>query len=216
MDYDKRYIFLGPPGSGKGTQANRIAKNLHLPHIDMGNTIRHAIKTGTDAGLKAKSFVEAGQLVPAKIVIEMAMERLKKDDTKNGFILDGFPRSIEQADALEEYLAEKQFGIRVLNLQVPVEKIVERLGNRILCSHCGAVYNKVTKLPKVEGKCDSCDNALYIRADDNPDTIRNRFKTYEAETAPLIDFYKQRGNLVDVEADGDIDEITEAIMKVVS
>jgi len=216
MDYDNRYIFLGPPGSGKGTLAKRITDRLNLPHIDMGSTIRNAIKSGTASGLKAKSYVEAGELVPAEIVIAMAIERLNQDDTKNGYILDGFPRSIAQAEALEKYLTVKKMGIKVLNLHVPVEKIVSRLGNRILCSKCGAVYNRITMPPKVEGKCDVCVGDLYVRADDNPETIKNRFKTYEDETAPLIGFYTRRGNLVDIDADGDIDEIIENIMSVVS
>jgi adenylate kinase len=216
MKHNNRYIFLGPPGSGKGTQAKIIAGNLSVPHIDMGSTIRAAIKNGTEAGLKAKAYVEAGQLVPADIVIAMALERLKESDTKNGFVLDGYPRSIEQAEALEKFLTEKKMGIKVFNLQVPVEKIIARLGNRLLCSKCSAVYNRLTKPPKVEGKCDECKGDLYVRADDNPETIRNRFRTYEEETAPLIGFYSKQGNLVDVNADGEIDQITGNIVSIVS
>jgi len=216
MEHDNRYIFLGPPGSGKGTQAKIMAENLGVPHIDMGSTIRAAIKNKTEAGLRAKPYVDAGNLAPPDIVIAMALERLDTDDTKRGFILDGYPRSIEQAESLEKYLTKRNMGIKVINLQYPVEKIVTRLSNRLVCSVCGAVYNRGTKPSKVEGKCDECDGSLYVRVDDNPETIRNRFKIYEEETAPLIGFYSKRGMLVDVNADGDIEVITKKIMSVMS
>ncbi|MBU1023471.1 adenylate kinase [bacterium] len=216
MDRDKRYIFLGPPGSGKGTQAKIIAEKLGLPHIDMGATIRKAIKDKTATGITAKTFVESGKLVPGDIVIKMAEERLKQDDTDSGYILDGFPRSLQQAEALESYLRSKNSGINVINLQVPVETIVDRLSSRLMCTGCPAVFNTKTMPPKVEGICDKCGSELYVRTDDNPDTIKSRFGTYENETAPLIDFYSERNSLLNINADGGVEEITDSIMNVIS
>jgi adenylate kinase len=206
MELNKRYIFLGPPGSGKGTQAKVVADKLGLPHIDMGSTIRAAISKGTEAGRKAKEYVESGQLVPSDIVIAMAEERLAQNDTKSGFILDGYPRSISQAEALEKYLKDNKLNIKVLNLNIPVENVVERLSSRMMCRDCSAVYNTKTKPPK----------KLYVRADDNPDTIKNRFKTYEDETAPLIGFYSKKGALINIDASGDIDRITKNILDAIS
>lgn len=216
MESNKRYIFLGPPGSGKGTQAKVVAEKLGLPHIDMGSTIRAAISKGTEAGKKAREYVESGQLVPSDIVIAMAEERLKQDDTENGFILDGYPRSITQAEALENYLKTNELNVKVLNLGIPVENVVERLSSRMMCRVCSAVYNTKTKPPKHEGVCDSCNEELYVRADDNPDTIKNRFKTYEDETAPLIGFYSKKGALIDIDASGEIDQITKNILDAIS
>lgn len=216
VNHDNRYIFLGPPGSGKGTQAKIIAEKLGLPHIDMGSTIRAAIKNETPSGVEAKRFVEAGELVPNDIVVAMAEERLNQDDTENGYILDGYPRSIDQAQALENYLKSRELGIKVLNLQVPVGNIIERLTSRLMCSGCSSVYNTKTKPPKVEGVCDACGDELYVRADDKPETIQNRFKTYEDETAPLIGFYSERGAIINIDADGGIENITNNIVDAIS
>jgi adenylate kinase len=215
MDFNKRYIFLGPPGSGKGTQAKIVAKALDLPHIDMGSTIRAAIRNESEAGRMAKSYVDAGQLVPDEVVIAMAEERLNEGDTGSGFILDGYPRSLKQADALEKYLSTRNMGIRVLNLNIPMELIVDRLTSRLMCRNCGAVYNTKTNPPRNQGVCDvdGCNGELYQRNDDKPETITARFKTYEAETAPLIDFYSSKGVLMEIEATGNIDEITLKIME---
>jgi adenylate kinase len=216
MESNKRYIFLGPPGSGKGTQAKVVADKLGLPHIDMGSTIRAAIGKGTEAGKKAKEYVESGQLVPSDIVIAMAEERLKQNDTENGFILDGYPRSLSQAEALEKYLKVNKLNVKVLNLNIPVENVVERLSSRLMCRGCSDVYNTKTKPPKRKGVCDSCNSELYVRADDNPETIKNRFKTYEDETAPLIGFYSKKGALINIDASGDIDRITKNILDAIS
>lgn len=216
MNFDNRYIFLGPPGSGKGTQAKIVAERLGLPHIDMGSTIRGAIKNQTPAGIEAKAYVEAGDLVPNEIVIAMAEERLNQDDTDKGYILDGYPRSLDQAEALETFLKAGDFGIRVLNLQVPVDNVIARLTSRLMCNGCSSVYNTKTKPPKQDGICDSCGGKLYIRADDKPETIQNRFKTYEDETAPLIGFYTERKAIINIDADGGIDNITKSIMDAIS
>lgn len=198
-------IFLGAPGAGKGTQAAVVSKTLAIPTISTGDMIRAAIKNETEMGLKAKSYTSTGALVPDEVVIGIVKERLNADDCANGFILDGFPRTIPQAEALDE------MGVKidkVIELKVEDEKIVERMSGRRVCPKCGATYHMVTLKPKTEGVCDKCGEKLIQRVDDAPETVLNRLKVYHSETEPLKDFYDKKGVLAVVEGLGSVDEIT--------
>ena len=206
-----KLIFLGAPGAGKGTQAEIIAGKLNIPTISTGNIIREALANGTEMGLKAKSFIEAGKLVPDDVVIGIIKERLANEDCNNGFILDGFPRTIPQAEALDN------MGIiidRVVDIDVPDENIVNRMSGRRVCKACGSSYHIENKKPKVEGVCDACGGELQIRKDDAPETVLDRLNVYHEQTEPLKDFYAKCGKLRSVEGTAPITEITEAILKV--
>ncbi len=206
-----KLIFLGAPGAGKGTQAEIIAKELKIPTISTGNIIREALANGTDMGLKAKSFIEAGKLVPDDVVIGIIKERLAAEDCKNGFILDGFPRTIPQAEALDN------MGIiidKVVDIDVPDENIVNRMSGRRVCKACGSSYHIVNKKPQVEGVCDACGGELQIRKDDAPETVLDRLNVYHEQTEPLKDYYAKCGKLRSVEGTAPITEITASILKV--
>ena len=206
-----KLIFLGAPGAGKGTQAEIIAGKLNIPTISTGNIIREALANGTEMGLKAKSFIEAGKLVPDDVVIGIIKERLADEDCNNGFILDGFPRTIPQAEALDN------MGIiidKVVDIDVPDENIVNRMSGRRVCKACGSSYHIENKKPKVEGVCDSCGGELQIRKDDAPETVLDRLNVYHEQTEPLKDFYTKCGKLRSVEGTAPITEITAAILKV--
>ena len=206
-----KLIFLGAPGAGKGTQAEIIAAELKIPTISTGNIIREALANGTDMGLKAKSFIEAGKLVPDDVVIGIIKERLAADDCANGFILDGFPRTIPQAEALDN------MGIiidKVVDIDVPDENIVNRMSGRRVCKACGSSYHIENKKPKVEGVCDACGGELQIRKDDAPETVLDRLNVYHEQTEPLKDYYAKCGKLRSVEGTAPIKEITAAILKV--
>lgn len=206
-----KLIFLGAPGAGKGTQAEIIAGKLNIPTISTGNIIREALANGTEMGLKAKSFIEAGKLVPDDVVIGIIKERLAEDDCNGGFILDGFPRTIPQAEALDN------MGIiidKVVDIDVPDENIVNRMSGRRVCKACGSSYHIENKKPKVEGVCDSCGGELQIRKDDAPETVLDRLNVYHEQTEPLKDFYAKCGKLRSVEGTAPITEITAAILKV--
>ena len=206
-----KLIFLGAPGAGKGTQAEIIAGKLNIPTISTGNIIREALANGTEMGLKAKSFIEAGKLVPDDVVIGIIKERLAEDDCNGGFILDGFPRTIPQAEALDN------MGIiidKVVDIDVPDENIVNRMSGRRVCKACGSSYHIENKKPKVEGVCDACGGELQIRKDDAPETVLDRLNVYHEQTEPLKDFYAKCGKLRSVEGTAPITEITEAILKV--
>ena len=206
-----KLIFLGAPGAGKGTQAEIIASKLNIPTISTGNIIREALANGTEMGLKAKSFIEAGKLVPDDVVIGIIKERLADEDCNNGFILDGFPRTIPQAEALDN------MGIiidKVVDIDVPDENIVNRMSGRRVCKACGSSYHIENKKPKVEGVCDACGGELQIRKDDAPETVLDRLNVYHEQTEPLKDFYAECGKLRSVEGTAPITEITEAILKV--
>lgn len=185
-------IFFGAPGAGKGTQAEIVSKKLDIPTISTGNIIREAIKNGTEMGLSAKSFIDAGKLVPDEVVIGIIKDRLDKDDCKNGFILDGFPRTIPQAKALDE------MGVKidvVLNIEVSDEDIVNRMSGRRTCPKCGSTYHIEFNPTKTEGVCDNCGAELTVRKDDHPDVVKSRLDVYHSETEPLKAFYEEKGIL---------------------
>lgn len=203
-------ILLGAPGAGKGTQAEKICEKLGIPAISTGNMLREAMSNGTEMGLKAKSFIDAGKLVPDEVVIGIIRERLQADDCKNGFILDGFPRTIPQAEALDA------MGVRidrVIDIEVPDEKIAARLSGRRVCLKCGATYHTEYKKPKTEGVCDVCGDKLVQRKDDMPETVLDRLKTYHEQTEPLKDYYAKKGNLRVVEGQEAVADTTALTMK---
>lgn len=204
-------ILLGAPGAGKGTQAEIICAKLNIPSISTGNILRAAVKEGTEMGLKAKSYMDAGALVPDEVIIGILKERLAADDCAKGFILDGVPRTIAQAEAIET------MGIRidkVLELSVPDDIIVDRMAGRRVCEKCGASYHILNKKSKVEGVCDSCGGKLVARKDDLPETVLDRLKAYHEQTEPLVGFYKERGKLTVIPYDPVIAVTTAAIMEV--
>ena len=215
----KELIFLGPPACGKGTQTDRLAKHFGYPHIDTGSLLRAEIKSGSENGKIAQQYIDKGLLVPVKLVGEIIKARLKQDDCKNGFILDGYPRSLEQADMLEEIRKEidgdNEVDFRATYFEIDMEKLVERIVNRRSCSKCGEIYNLMSKPSKIEGKCDKCGSDLTQRKDDNRETAHARFDTYNRETAPLVKYYKDKNVLSSIDADGTIEEVWERLLKVV-
>ena len=207
-----KLIFLGPPGAGKGTQAAIVSKELGIPSISTGDMLRAAVKEGTKVGLEAKSFMDAGKLVPDAVIIGIVDERLAKPDCAKGYILDGVPRTLAQAEALEK--AGISFD-HVISLEVRDEAIVERMSGRRVCAKCGTPFHVVNNPPKAEGVCDACGGELIQRADDKAETVRHRLEVYHEETEPLKSFYEERGVLDLVPGDlGTIEETTAAIMKV--
>jgi len=206
-------ILLGPPGAGKGTQAQRIVERYHIPQISTGDILRAAVKDGTPLGMKAKGFMDRGQLVPDEIVIGTIEERLKAKDCDPGFILDGFPRTIPQAEALQSILTKIGKRIdHVINIEVPSEELVRRLAGRRTCKNCGAMFHLLFQSPKKQGICDRCGGLLYQRADDNEETIRTRLKEYENQTAPLIQYYRGKKNLRSIQGMGGPDQIFDQIV----
>lgn len=208
-------IFLGAPGAGKGTQAEKIADAYAIPTVSTGNMIREALKNGTEMGLKAKAFIESGALVPDDVVIGIIKERLAKDDCAKGFILDGFPRTIPQAEVLEDAL--NKLGDKIdyaINVDVPDENIVRRMSGRRACLKCGATYHIEHIPPKQEGICDTCGSELVLRDDDKPETVLNRLKVYHDQTQPLIDFYTERNVLKSVDGTRDMKEVFDAIIAI--
>ena len=205
-----KLILLGAPGAGKGTQAEVLCKELNIPTISTGNILRAAIKDGTPTGLKAKSFMDAGQLVPDEVIIGIITERLAQDDCRNGFILDGVPRTIAQAEALEK--AGIQFD-HVISIEISDETIVERMAGRRVCEHCGATYHLVAVPPKTPGVCDKCGGKLIQRHDDEPETVKARLEVYHRETEPLKEFYAQRGLLKSVENQPTVAATSQAILR---
>lgn len=204
-----KLILLGPPGAGKGTQAEILCKKLNIPTISTGNILRAAVKNGTPVGLKAKEYMDAGKLVPDEVIIGVISERLAEADCQNGFILDGVPRTIPQAEALEK--AGITFDA-VVSIEISDEEIVERMAGRRVCTACGAPYHVKNMPPKVEGVCDACGGKLEARADDKPEVVRDRLAVYHKETAPLKDFYAARNLLKTVDNQPTVAETTTAIL----
>ena len=209
-----RLIMLGAPGAGKGTQAARVAAKLNIPHISTGDIFRANIKEGTELGKKAKSYMDAGGLVPDELVCDLVADRIAKDDCSGGFILDGFPRTIPQADALDA--AVTAMGTKIdyaVDIDVPDEAIVSRMGGRRACVGCGATYHVVYKAPKQEGICDNCGGELILRDDDKPETVQTRLNVYHEQTQPLIDYYSGKGSLVTVDGTQDMDSVFASILE---
>ncbi|MBR5429466.1 MAG: adenylate kinase [Firmicutes bacterium] len=202
-----KIVLLGPPGAGKGTQAEVLTKKLLVPHISTGDMFRAAIKNGTAMGIEAKSYMDRGQLVPDEVTVGIIKDRIAQPDCSGGFLLDGFPRTIAQAEALDQLLADRGGLDAVLNISVPLEKLVERLTGRRMCRKCGAIYHMLYNAPAKEGVCDACGGELYQRDDDKLETVTNRLDVYEAQTAPLIGFYEQQGKLFTVNGDQPINAV---------
>ncbi len=210
-----KLIMLGAPGAGKGTQAKLIAEKYHIPHISTGDIFRANIKEGTELGKKAKAFMDAGGLVPDELVIDLVVDRLSWEDAKDGYVLDGFPRTIPQAEALTKALAEKGEKIdAAIDVDVPDENIINRMGGRRACVSCGATYHIVNIPPKVEGKCDNCGADLILRDDDKPETVKHRLDVYHEQTQPLIDYYKAEGVLREVDGTVDMNDVFESIVQI--
>ena len=213
-------IFLGPPACGKGTQTAKLAKHLNLPHVDTGSLLRAEISAQTPAGQEAKTFIDKGQLVPVELVSRIIKNRLSQQDCKNGYILDGFPRSIEQAEQLElinkEINAGNEYRFLAVYFDIDEKILVERIINRRSCPQCGEIYNLLFKVPLHEGHCDKCGAKLTQRKDDTKEIAESRFETYEKETAPLVDYYKKQGVLKTINANGTIDEVWERLLKIIN
>lgn len=194
-----RIILLGPPGAGKGTQAARIVEKYKIPHISTGDILRMNIKKGTPLGIKAQAYMNEGQLVPDDLVIQIAEARILEDDCKDGFLLDGFPRTVQQAEKLDIFLEENGYAIdKVLNISVDPEELMTRIIGRRVCKSCGATFHVVNMPPKVEGVCDVCGGELYQRNDDTAETVENRIEVYNLRTLPLIDYYNKNGKVVEI------------------
>ncbi len=208
-------ILLGPPGAGKGTQAAKIIGKYEIPHISTGDIFRENIKEGTPLGKKAQEYMNRGELVPDSLVIEIATDRLTKDDCKEGFLLDGFPRTVEQAEALDKFLAEDGKKVdHVLNIDVEADILMKRLTGRRVCKGCGATFHITNIPPKVEGVCDVCGEELYQRDDDTEETVANRIEVYNSQTKPLIDYYEKSGNISHLDGSVDPDELLAEIVKI--
>ncbi|HUV74155.1 MAG TPA: adenylate kinase [Anaerolineae bacterium] len=207
-------VMLGPPGAGKGTQAALIAEKLGVPHVATGDLFREALKSETELGLTAKSYMERGELVPDEVTVAMVRERLQKPDSESGVVLDGFPRTIEQAEALKVFLAEQGEAIdAALFIDAAEDELVRRLSSRWTCRNCQAVYNVISNPPHEEGKCDICGGELYQRADDVPETVRNRIRVYWQQTSPLVDYYQDQGLLITIKSEGGIERVQQKIQE---
>ena len=208
-------VFLGPPGAGKGTHAQRLMKELGIPQISTGNMLREAVRTGTEYGVKAKAAMDSGALVSDDIVIGILKERIAQDDCKNGYVLDGFPRTIPQAQVLDKALSELDDAIDyAINVDVPDENIIRRMGGRRACLTCGATYHVEHIPPKKEGICDACGSELVLRDDDKPETVKNRLDVYHKQTQPLIDFYEAKGILKSVDGTVPMEDVFAAITEI--
>lgn len=210
-----KIIMLGAPGAGKGTQAKMIAEKCGIPHISTGDIFRANIKNGTELGAKAKEYMDKGLLVPDELVCDLVVDRIQQADCEKGYILDGFPRTIPQAEALEAALnAIEQKLDYAIDIDVPDENIINRMSGRRACVGCGATYHIVFNPTKVEGKCDVCGESLILRDDDKPETVKKRLDVYHTQTQPLIDFYSARKVLVEVDGTQSMDKVFEDIMKI--
>lgn len=210
-----KIIMLGAPGAGKGTQAKKIAEKYKIPHISTGDIFRANIKNGTELGNKAKTYMDQGLLVPDELVVDLVVDRVKQDDCTNGYVLDGFPRTIPQAEALDTAL--NAIGEKIdyaINVEVPDENIVRRMSGRRACVACGATYHLVHIPPKTEGICDTCGKELILRDDDKPETVEKRLKVYHDQTQPLIDYFMKKNVLVEVDGTVDMADVFAAIVKI--
>jgi len=211
-----KIVMLGAPGAGKGTQAKQIAAKYDIPHISTGDIFRANIKEGTPLGRKAKEFMDKGSLVPDELTLELIMDRFAKDDCKNGYVLDGFPRTIPQAQALTKALKDNGDALNyAINVEVPDEKIINRMSGRRACVKCGGTYHIKYNPPKKEGICDLCGGELFIRDDDKPEIVKKRLDTYHTQTQPLIDYYKKEGILREVDGTKDVDAVFGDIVSVI-
>lgn len=209
-----RTILLGPPGAGKGTQAVKIVEKYNIPHISTGDIFRENIKNQTELGKRAKAYMDRGELVPDELVVEIATDRLTKDDCKNGFLLDGFPRTIFQAEKLDEFLTQRGEKIdKVINIDVEKDALVKRITGRRVCKSCGASYHVVNIPPKKDGICDLCSGELIQRADDTEETVLNRIDVYNKQTKPLVDYYDKAGVIINIDGNKDLDDVFADIIK---
>lgn len=212
-----KIIMLGAPGAGKGTQADMITKKYNVPHISTGDIFRANIKNGTELGKKAKSYMDQGLLVPDSLVVDLVIDRIHQDDCKEGYVLDGFPRTIPQAEALDAALAAENEEIdAAIDVEVPDDNIVNRMSGRRACLKCGATYHIVYNAPKTEGVCDNCGSELVQREDDKPETVLNRLSVYHKETQPLIDYYNQKGKVAEIDGTQDLNAVFADIEKVLN
>ncbi|EKU48909.1 adenylate kinase [Staphylococcus massiliensis] len=208
-------ILMGLPGAGKGTQASEIIKKYPIPHISTGDMFRKAIKEETELGKEAKSYIDRGELVPDEVTVGIVKDRISEDDAKKGFLLDGFPRTIEQAEALSKILKELDRELdAVINIKVQEEELMNRLTGRRICEICGETYHLVFNPPKVEGICDNDGGKLYQREDDNPETVANRLEVNIKQTKPILDFYKEQNLVKDIDGSKDINEVTEDVISI--
>ena len=210
-----KIVMLGAPGAGTGTQAKKISAKYNIPHISTGDIFRANIKEGTELGKKAQGYMDQGLLVPDELVLDLIVDRLGKDDCKNGYVLDGFPRTIPQAEALEKALGEQGEKIDyALNIDVPDENIINRMSGRRACVGCGATYHLIYAPTKVEGVCDVCGKELMLRDDDKPETVKKRLDVYHEQTKPLIDYYENAGTLRTLDGTIDIEDVFQTIVKI--
>ena len=208
--------MLGAPGAGKGTQAKRIAAKFSIPHISTGDIFRANIKNNTPLGAKAKSYMDKGELVPDELVIELIMDRFAQDDCVNGYVLDGFPRTIPQAEELDKALKSVNDNLDyAIDVEVPDDNIINRMSGRRACVNCGATYHIVHNPPKVENECDTCNGELILRDDDKPETVKNRLDVYHTQTEPLLKYYTEKGLLYTVDGTQDMDTVFDSICKIV-
>ena len=212
----RRAVLLGPPGAGKGTQAAKVIEKYNVPHISTGDIFRANIKEGTELGKKAQGYINEGKLVPDELVVDLVTDRLQQDDCKDGFLLDGFPRTILQAEQLDEFLSKNGQKLDiVLNFKVRKDVLVERISGRRVCKACGASFHVVNVPPKKEGICDRCGGELIQRKDDNRETVENRINVYESETAVLIGYYEKQGVLVDFDGEKSHEEVFADVVKAI-
>ena len=210
-----RIIMLGAPGAGKGTQAKKITARYSIPHISTGDIFRANIKNGTELGKKAKTYMDQGLLVPDELVVDLVVDRVNQEDCANGYVLDGFPRTIPQAEALDKALTEMGQSVDyAINVEVPDENIVQRMSGRRACVSCGATYHIVYAPTKKENVCDTCEGELILRDDDKPETVQKRLNVYHEQTQPLIDYYTEQDKLVEVDGTIDIEKVFDAIVKI--